>query len=133
MSAVGAGMCFKIVSNSGVMPLCLSSRFLQRVAVARAGVNERRVELIFAGVEFEQQFQNLVVDLVRVGVFAVNLVDDDDDFQAVASAFFNTNRVCACGPSNASTSSSTPSTMPRMRSTSPPKSAWPGVSTMLIV
>ncbi len=37
------------------------------------------------------------------------------------------------GPSAASTSSSTPSTMFMMRSTSPPKSAWPGVSTMLIL
>ena len=33
----------------------------------------------------------------------------------------------------ASTSSSTPSTMDRPRSTSPPKSAWPGVSMMLMV
>ena len=37
------------------------------------------------------------------------------------------------GPSEASTSSSTPSTIDRARSTSPPKSACPGVSTMLIV
>ena len=37
------------------------------------------------------------------------------------------------GPSKASTTSSTPSTIFITRSTSPPKSAWPGVSTMLIV
>ena len=49
-----------------------------------------------------------------------------------ASALRSTKRVCGIGPSNASTTSSTPSTMRRMRSTSPPKSAWPGVSTMLI-
>ena len=36
------------------------------------------------------------------------------------------------GPSAASTSTIAPSTMLRMRSTSPPKSAWPGVSTMLM-
>ena len=36
------------------------------------------------------------------------------------------------GPSEASTSKTTPSTMDKIRSTSPPKSAWPGVSTMLI-
>ena len=36
------------------------------------------------------------------------------------------------GPSLASTSSSTPSTIVSPRSTSPPKSAWPGVSMMLI-
>ena len=50
-----------------------------------------------------------------------------------ASALRSTNRVCGIGPSNASTTSSTPSTMRRMRSTSPPKSEWPGVSTMLIL
>ncbi len=37
------------------------------------------------------------------------------------------------GPSEASTSSSTPSTMVSARSTSPPKSACPGVSTRLIL
>ncbi len=48
------------------------------------------------------------------------------------SALASTNLVCGIGPSAASTSSSTPSTIERMRSTSPPKSAWPGVSTMLM-
>src|SRR6478752_1868326 len=46
-------------------------------------------------------------------------------------ALRRTNRVWGSGPSEASTSSRTPSTMVRPRSTSPPKSAWPGVSTML--
>eukprot|EP01136_Pigoraptor_vietnamica_P025812 Opistho-1_new@80116 len=49
-----------------------------------------------------------------------------------ASAFLVTKRVCGIGPSCASISSTTPSTMDRARSTSPPKSAWPGVSTMLM-
>ena len=49
-----------------------------------------------------------------------------------ASALDVTNFVCGIAPSAASTSSTTPSTIDRMRSTSPPKSAWPGVSTMLI-
>src|SRR5258708_1632537 len=43
-----------------------------------------------------------------------------------------TKRVCGIGPSTASTRISTPSTIDRTRSTSPPKSAWPGVSTMLM-
>ena len=43
-----------------------------------------------------------------------------------------TNFVCGIGPSAASTNKTTPSTMDRIRSTSPPKSAWPGVSTILI-
>ncbi len=49
-----------------------------------------------------------------------------------ASALRVTKRVCGIGPSTASTSSSTPSTIDSTRSTSPPKSACPGVSTMLM-
>ena len=48
------------------------------------------------------------------------------------SALPTTNLVCGIGPSAASTSTMAPSTMLRMRSTSPPKSTWPGVSTMLM-
>src|SRR3954447_7050419 len=48
-----------------------------------------------------------------------------------SSALRRTKRVWGSGPSLASTSSSTPSTIVSPRSTSPPKSAWPGVSTML--
>ena len=51
----------------------------------------------------------------------------------MTSALESTNRVCGSGPSAASTSSSTPSTRRSARSTSPPKSAWPGVSMMLIL
>src|SRR5215467_7074489 len=49
------------------------------------------------------------------------------------SVLRSTNLVCGRGPSPASTSRTTPSTMDRPRSTSPPKSACPGVSTMLMV
>ena len=49
-----------------------------------------------------------------------------------SSALRSTKRVWGSGPSEASTSRRTPSTMVRPRSTSPPKSAWPGVSTMFI-
>src|SRR6476660_4873099 len=52
--------------------------------------------------------------------------------RCAASALRSTKRVCGSGPSDASTSSSTPSTIERPRSTSPPKSAWPGVSITLI-
>jgi hypothetical protein len=48
------------------------------------------------------------------------------------SALPTTNLVWGSAPSAASTSTTQPSTIDRMRSTSPPKSAWPGVSTMLM-
>ena len=50
----------------------------------------------------------------------------------IFSALPTTNLVCGIGPSEASTRTIAPSTMDKMRSTSPPKSAWPGVSTILI-
>src|SRR5512139_339022 len=53
-------------------------------------------------------------------------------FSNASSVFFSTNRVCGRGPSEASTRSTAPSTMARARSTSPPKSTWPGVSMMFI-
>ena len=49
-----------------------------------------------------------------------------------SSALVSTNRVCGIGPSAASTSTSAPSANRSTRSTSPPKSAWPGVSIRLI-
>jgi hypothetical protein len=53
-------------------------------------------------------------------------------FNPSASALRVTKRVWGMGPSKASTSRHTESTILSTRSTSPPKSAWPGVSTMLI-
>ena len=49
------------------------------------------------------------------------------------NALDNTNFVWGRGPSALSTNNTTPSTIDKMRSTSPPKSAWPGVSTILIL
>ncbi len=48
------------------------------------------------------------------------------------NAFFKTYLVWGILPSTASTKSITPSTIESIRSTSPPKSACPGVSTMFI-
>ena len=53
--------------------------------------------------------------------------------RCAARALRSTKRVCGSGPSEASTRRTTPSTMDRPRSTSPPKSAWPGVSMTLMV
>ena len=53
-------------------------------------------------------------------------------FKFKANDFFKTSLVCGIAPSNASTNKSTPSTILRTRSTSPPKSACPGVSTIFI-
>ena len=54
-------------------------------------------------------------------------------FSPNANDFFRTSLVCGIAPSNASTNSKTPSTVFKTLSTSPPKSACPGVSTMFIL
>ncbi len=54
-------------------------------------------------------------------------------FNFLSSAFFKTNRVWGMGPSCASTSKRHPSAIVNIRSTSPPKSACPGVSMILIL
>src|SRR3989344_1712583 len=51
----------------------------------------------------------------------------------IPRAFLSTKRVWGMGPSLASINSKQPSAMLSTRSTSPPKSAWPGVSMMLIL
>ena len=50
----------------------------------------------------------------------------------ISEIFPNTNLVCGIGPSAASVSKITPSAIPKTLSTSPPKSACPGVSTIFI-
>ena len=53
-------------------------------------------------------------------------------FNPNAKDFFKTSLVCGIAPSKASTNKSTPSTVFSTLSTSPPKSACPGVSTIFI-
>ena len=53
-------------------------------------------------------------------------------FKPSSKALERTNLVWGIGPSAASTINKAPSTIPKTRSTSPPKSACPGVSTTLI-
>ena len=102
-------------------------------ALLGRAVEDREVELLLARVERGEQVEHLVGDLGRPRVRPVDLVDDDDRLAGpTLSALETTNLVCGIGPSAASTSTSAPSTILRMRSTSPPKSAWPGVSTILM-
>ena len=54
-------------------------------------------------------------------------------FRPRANALRNTKRVWGITPSAASTNNRQPSAKVSVRSTSPPKSAWPGVSTRLIL
>ena len=47
-------------------------------AVARRGVDDRRVELRLVGLELDEQVEHLVVHAHRIGARPIDLVDDDD-------------------------------------------------------
>ena len=52
------------------------------VAVPGAGVDDREIHLLVGGVERDEEVADLVEHLVRIGILAVNLVDDDDGLGA---------------------------------------------------
>src|SRR5690606_16411592 len=109
-----------------------SARIFGHPAVAARPVKDREIELLVGRVERGEQIEHFVDNLVGARVRPVDLVDGTIGFRPTLSALPTTNLVCGIGPSAASTRSTAPSTMLRMRSTSPPKSAWPGVSTILM-
>ena len=57
------------------------------VAVACGAVVGGGVELVFGGVEFEEEFEDLVMHARGVGVIAVDFIDDDDGFEAFLEGF----------------------------------------------
>ena len=58
-----------------------------REAVLGAGVNDREIELLVVRFQFHEKIENHVEHLVRAGVFAVDLVDDDDRLDLVLERF----------------------------------------------
>jgi hypothetical protein len=96
----------------------------------RVRVDDREVDLVLVGAEVDEQLVDLVDDLGDARVRRSTLLTTRITGSLPSSALRSTKRVCGSGPSDASTSSSTPSTIVSPRSTSPPKSAWPGVSMM---
>jgi hypothetical protein len=56
-------------------------------AVARNGVDHGEIEQFFGGVEIDEEVEDLVQDLLRTGVGAVDLIDDDNRRQAGIEGF----------------------------------------------
>jgi hypothetical protein len=83
-------------------------------------------------VQVDKEAVNFIEHGVGACVGTVDFIDDDDRRQARFESFESTKRVCGSTPSAASTRSRMPSAILSTRSTSPPKSLWPGVSMMLI-
>ena len=102
-------------------------------ALAAGGVDDREVERGVVGVQLDEQVEDGVEHLGGPGVGAVDLVDDDDRPQPALERLAQHEARLRQRPSAASTSSRQPSAIFRTRSTSPPKSAWPGVSMRLIL
>jgi len=100
-------------------------------ALDRRGVHDGEIELRLGGAE--RSNRSKVWSSTQLGrASAGRSCDHHDRPQAVREGLLRHEAVCGIGPSTASTSSSTESTIDSTRSTSPPKSAWPGVSTMLM-
>ena len=103
-----------------------------RPSIPTGCVHDGKVQSLVAGTEGDEEIEHLVEHTVGPGIGPIALVDDDDDRMIQFERLLSTKRVCGMGPSKASTSSRTPSAIFSTRSTSPPKSAWPGVSMMLM-
>ncbi len=71
--------------------------------------------------------------LLQLANFLSILFTTSIGFRPISNAFLSTNFVCGIGPSCASTSSKQLSAMFNVLSTSPPKSACPGVSIIFIL
>ena len=59
---------------------------IHHVAVAARAVDDGGVELFLGGFELHEEFEDLVIHLGWIGVVTVDLVDNDDDLQAVGES-----------------------------------------------
>ena len=144
----GAGTCWRMASNSGsrsslsgsaplagrlrdaapARPLAYTTGTSRRASTSRSGTSSTRSDASPSS----RSWASSSTSAMRASGRSVLLTSRMTGSFA-SSALRSTKRVCGSGPSLASTSSTTPSTIERPRSTSPPKSAWPGVSMTLIV
>ena len=100
------------------------------MAGTRVRVHDREVDLRLVRVEVQEELVDLVHNCFGTSVRPVDLVHNEDDGKPRLERLAEDEPCLGEGPSLASTRRSTPSTIVRPRSTSPPKSAWPGVSTI---
>ena len=140
-SYVGAGMVSTIVRNSGsrsgesgIPPSAGTSREARPAFAEAKTTGKSRASWLWCSSSRSRNssYVSSTTSAIRASDRSTLLTTSTTGMSAF-SALRSTNRVCGSGPSEASTSSTIPSTMERPRSTSPPKSAWPGVSMMLIV
>ena len=80
--ALGRGNMLNYRIKQGLHVLGLIGKLEDRDSRLCRRVNERRVELVFARVELNEEVEYLVNDSLGIGLGTVDLVDADDDRQA---------------------------------------------------
>ena len=121
-----------MASNSGCRSFGRDGQVGRGDALPAGGVDDREVERRVVGAQLDEQVEDGVEHLGEPGVGAVDLVDDDDRPQPVLERLAEHEarlRQRPLGGIDEQEARRRPSC--RTRSTSPPKSAWPGVSMRL--
>ena len=111
----------------GIVVVCTHPTLLGRA------VECGEIELVLAGVEAEHEVEHHLLHFFGATVGLVDLVYHHHGLEADFDGLLKHEARLGHGPSKASTRSRQPSAMLSTRSTSPPKSACPGVSMMLIL
>ena len=78
----GGGTCSTMASKSGRRSSPGHREIARRGAGPAAGVEHGKLDLLFGGVEIDEQVVDLVQDVLRPRVAAIDLVDDDNRRQA---------------------------------------------------
>ena len=129
---LGGGTWSMIKSNRACRSLHGLSKFYIGPSLPDRGIHGQEIQLVVIGVGCGKQVKALVHGVVRFRTRLVDHVQNDNEGQPQINAFDAANSVWGSRPSAAFSNRIAPSTMPRIRSTSPPKSARTGVSTTLM-
>ena len=132
----GAGMCVddQVEQRLQVRPERIRVGLERRLPCPRIAVDDGELDLALVGAEVEEQRRRPgpAPPPMRASGRSTLLTTRIDGRAEPRAPCAGRSASAAAAPRSTSTSSSTPSTIVSPRSTSPPKSACPGVSTMLI-
>lgn len=119
--------------------LSFISKLLNRPSIFAWGIVDWKIEKFIRAAKITKHSKYLVTDLISSCSWSIDLniksrtlLMTTKGFTFCSNAFFKTNLDWVIGPSVAQITKQTPSTISMILSTYPPKSWWPGVSTMLI-
>ena len=132
-TTLGAGTCSRITSSrwlTSSVGFCQSGP-IQPCLLLPYTVGKSSCSSVASRLNMRSNTASCTSTGVQLGLST--LLITTTGFRPSSMALPSTKRVCGIGPSKASTSRITPSAMFSTRSTSPPKSLWPGVSMMLIL